>query len=114
MAIQNVTTTRRVRRALTTDDVELLRADITDIVKRQLATANDVMLGKKKWTNGQVRLFSLLLDRVVPTTRAIESTEEIEEVNIETLTLEELERIVAQQATEPPLIEHEDAKNPND
>lgn len=72
-----------------------LRTRIGDILADNLDEAAEAMRGQRHWTNAQVKLFSVFLNKVVPDLSASYSVVERRTVNASDLTREELERIAA-------------------
>ena len=51
---------------VTPDQVDGLRSDIFRTVKNRLEDANKVLLGQKNWSSQQLKLFQMMLNKVMP------------------------------------------------
>lgn len=80
------------KRAIRPDEIAALRRRMFEVVADGVDDVAEVMAGRKQWSNVQVRLFSILTERVMPKLATI-SAEEKPNKKIEDLTLEELEAL---------------------
>jgi len=85
-------------KALTQQDIVALRGHTLRVVNRRLADAGRVLEGKKEWSNQQVRLFGMLLAKVMPDLHhsVVQGEFSVESKVASELTREELEAIAAQ------------------
>lgn len=88
-----VSAKKKGRRELTPEAIRVVRADVLDIVKINLKTAGKVLQGRRKWNNAQVRVFGLLLDKVLPDLKQSHSQIDVTTRNLGELSREELEAI---------------------
>jgi hypothetical protein len=80
------------KRAIRPDEVAALRRDMFDVVKKNMGTVEQVLEGKKTWSPTQVRLFSLLTERVMPKLSSI-TVDDTSTKRLEDMSIEELEMI---------------------
>ena len=85
------------RKGLTPGDIMKLRGKTLQIVNNRLADAGKVLDGKKQWNNQQVRLFGILLNKIMPDLHhsVVQGELEVHTKDAHELTREELEAIVA-------------------
>ena len=95
---------------LTPSQAAALRKKIHDFVAVQLADANDVVMGNIQWTPTQARVFSTLLNKVVPDVSASFVQHEHTTKSLREMTREELEAIAmgdSEVKVEGEVIEHD-------
>lgn len=80
--------------AIPPEDIEQLRRGVFNIVKSNLGRARDVVEGKRKWDNNQLKLYLALMNKVMPELSA-SYTETHTTHSMDDLTTDELQRIVA-------------------
>lgn len=80
------------KRAIRPDEIAALRRRMFEVVHKGLNDVEQVILGNKQWSNIQVRLFSILTERVMPKLSNI-TVEDPRAKKLEELSLEELEAI---------------------
>jgi hypothetical protein len=80
------------KRAIRPDEIAALRRRMFEVVADGLEDVDQVMKGTKQWSNVQVRLFSILTERVMPKLTTI-SLEDPSKKKLEDLSIEELEAI---------------------
>jgi hypothetical protein len=80
------------RRAVRPDEVAALRRRMFEVVSDGLEDVAQVISGKKQWNNVQVRLFSILTERVMPKLSTI-TTEDPSKKKLEEMSIEELEAL---------------------
>lgn len=80
------------KRAIRPDEIAALRRRMFEVVNKGLNDVEQVILGQKQWSNTQVRLFSILTERVMPKLSNI-TVEDPSAKKLEDLSLEELEAI---------------------
>lgn len=80
------------KRAIRPDEIAALRRRMFEVVQSGLEDVAEVMSGQKQWSNVQVRLFSILTERVMPKLSTI-TVEDTTSKQIEDLSIEELEAI---------------------
>ena len=71
-----------------------LRARAYNVVAEQTERAQEVLEGKRAWTNQQVRLYGMLLNKVLPDLK--HTFQEVHANKPEGMSREDLERIVAE------------------
>lgn len=81
------------KRAIRPDEVAALRRRMFEVVTHGLEDVAKVMDGSKTWSNTQVRLFSILTERVMPKLSTI-SVEDTSAKKLDEMSMEELESIV--------------------
>jgi hypothetical protein len=80
------------KRAIRPDEIAALRRRMFNVVEKSLTDVEGVLDGSKQWNNVQVRLFSILTERVMPKLSSI-TVEDNSSKKLEDLSLEELEEI---------------------
>jgi hypothetical protein len=85
--------------AVTPIEVDRVRRSVLDIVRNNIPTVREVLNGNRSWSNQQVRLFGMMLNKVMPDLHHTFNEHTIENKKAHELTIEELEQI-AMQATE--------------
>jgi len=80
---------------LTYGQVHRMRKTIIEAVEDQLADAHAVVLGEKEWSPTQARVFSTLLNKVVPDLQARHISKSEDNRPISELSQKELEAIIA-------------------
>lgn len=80
------------KRAIRPDEVAALRRRMFEVVADGVEDVAEVMKGSKVWSNVQVRLFSILTERVMPKLSSI-TVEDNAQKKLEDLTIEELEAL---------------------
>ncbi len=80
------------KRAIRPDEIAALRRRMFEVVVDGLEDVSQVMAGQKEWSNVQVRLFSILAERVMPKLSTI-TVEDTTSKKLEDLSIEELEKI---------------------
>lgn len=93
--------------AVTPKEIDRVRRSVLDVVRRNIPKVRLVLAGEKRWSNQQVRLFALMLNKVMPDLHHSFNQHSIENKDPNELTLEELEAIAAQ-AIRPYPYEKED------
>ena len=81
------------KRAIRPDEVAALRRRMFEVVAHGLEDVEKVMAGTKVWNSVQVRLFSILTERVMPKLSTI-SVEDTSAKKLDEMSMEELESIV--------------------
>ena len=81
------------KRAIRPDEVAALRRRMFEVVTHGLEDVAEVMAGSKVWSNTQVRLFSILTERVMPKLSTI-SVDDNSAKKLDEMSMEELEGIV--------------------
>lgn len=79
---------------VTPQDVQAFRRRIMDVVEDNVGRAQQVLEGTEVWTNAQVRVFSVLLNKVVPDLHHSYSEVSVQKKKLDDLTREELEGII--------------------
>lgn len=80
------------KRAIRPDEIAALRRRMFEVVATGVEDVAEVMAGRKVWNNVQVRLFSILTERVMPKLSTI-TVEDTTSKKLEDLSIEELEKI---------------------
>lgn len=78
---------------LTPAEVTELRSKIFGIVQEQTEHVEEVFSGRRNWSTVQLRLYSKLIDKCIPDLKHVEK--EVPNERLEELSVEQLERIVA-------------------
>jgi len=95
---------------LTPGESAKIRGEISSFVKNQLTLANEVVIGTVEWSPTQARVFSTLLNKVVPDLNAAYVQHEVSSKSLVDLSRDELERIAA--GIEAIDVEVDDDENP--
>lgn len=82
---------------LTAEEAARLRQQISKNMGKMIEEAETVVLNGKHWTPTQARVFGLLLGKVLPDLSASHVISERRNTNPEEMSIEELERMVAEQ-----------------
>jgi len=85
-------------------EVDRVRRSVLDVVRKNIPQVREVLQGDRKWDNTQVRLFGMMLNKVMPDLHHSFNQHTVETKELHELSMSELEEIAAQ-AEE---IEHED------
>jgi len=90
--------------------VDRVRRSVLDVVRKNIPDVREVLEGKKKWDNQQVRLFTVMLNKVMPDLHHSFNEHSIENKQVHELTVDELMEIAKQgaQAEEAEFKEVED------
>jgi hypothetical protein len=80
------------KRAIRPDEIAALRRRMLEVVQSGVEDVAQVLQGKKEWNNQQVRLFSILVDRVMPKVSNV-NMEQKQEKKLDELSIEELEAL---------------------
>lgn len=80
------------KRAIRPDEIAALRRRMFNVVDTSLRDVEEVLSGQKQWNNAQVRLFSILTERVMPKLTSI-TVDDNSSKKLEDMSLEELEEI---------------------
>ena len=89
---------------MTPVEVDRVRRSVLDVVRKNIPQVREVLQGDRKWDNTQVRLFGMMLNKVMPDLHHSFNQHTVETKELHELSMSELEEIAAQ-AEE---IEHED------
>ena len=90
--------------AVTPVEIDRVRRSVLDVVRKNIPQVREVLEGERKWDNQQVRLFGMMLNKVMPDLHHSFNQHTVETKELHELSMAELEAIAAQ-AEE---IEHED------
>ncbi len=82
--------------AVTPVEIDRVRRSVLDVVRKNMPNVRDVLDGKRDWSNQQVRLFSVMLNKVMPDLHHSFNQHTIETKEVHELTLSELKEIAAQ------------------
>ena len=80
------------KRAIRPDEIAALRRRMFNVVQKSVDDVEEVLSGQKQWNNVQVRLFSILTERVMPKLSSI-TVEDSSSKKLDQMSLEELEAI---------------------
>lgn len=81
-------------------EVDRVRRSVLDVVRKQIPAVRLVLEGDKQWNNSQVRLFGMMLNKVMPDLHHSFNEHAVENKAAHELTFAELQAI-ARQANEP-------------
>ena len=92
--------------------MDRVRRSVLDVVRNNIPKVREVLKGNKNWSNQQVRLFSVMLNKVMPDLHHSFNEHSVEHKNVDQLTIQELEEI-ARKADEEgeDVIEHIEDSN---
>ena len=94
--------------------VDRVRRSVLDIVRKEIPNVREVLDGTRKWDNQQVRLFGMLLNKVMPDLHHSFNEHTVENKKMHELTIDELEAIAIQATksqmddNEPPIPDTDD------
>jgi|TARA_B100000424_G_scaffold123887_1_gene93929 hypothetical protein len=94
---------------VTPQQVDRVRRSVLDVVRNKIPDVRLVLDGSKKWDNQQVRLFGMMLNKVMPDLHHSFNEHTVENKNMDELTIEELQEIAKQAETLEG--EYQDASN---
>lgn len=78
--------------------VDRVRRSVLDVVRNNIPEVREVLAGSKKWDNQQVRLFTVMLNKVMPDLHHSFNEHSIENKQVHELTVDELMEIAKQGA----------------
>ena len=84
---------------VTPQQVDRVRRSVLDVVRNKIPDVRLVLDGTKKWDNQQVRLFGMMLNKVMPDLHHSFNEHTVETKNMDELTIEELQEIAKQAET---------------
>ena len=76
-------------------EVDRVRRSVLDVVRNNIPKVRQVLKGDKNWSNQQVRLFSVMLNKVMPDLHHSFNEHSVEHKKVEQLSIQELEQIAA-------------------
>jgi hypothetical protein len=82
--------------AVTPQQVDRVRRSVLDVVRKNIPAVREVLEGNRKWDNQQVRLFGMMLNKVMPDLHHSFNQHTVENKNVDELTVEELMEIARQ------------------
>lgn len=82
--------------AVTPLEVDRVRRSVLDVVRKNIPQVREVLDGNRNWNNQQVRLFGMMLNKVMPDLHHSFNEHSIETKSENELTYEELQQIAAQ------------------
>lgn len=93
-------------------EIDRVRRSVLDVVRKNIPKVRSVLNGDSNWSNQQVRLFSVMLNKVMPDLHHSFNEHSVEHKNVDQLTIQELEEI-ARKADEggEDVIEHIEDSN---
>lgn len=77
-------------------EVDRVRRSTLDIVRKQMPIVRQVLDGTREWNNQQVRVFGMLLNKVMPDLHHSFNEHTVENKQVHELTFEELNEIASQ------------------
>jgi hypothetical protein len=95
--------------AVTPQQVDRVRRSVLDVVRKNIPQVREVLDGSRKWDNQQVRLFGMMLNKVMPDLHHSFNQHTVENKNVDELTVDELMEIAKQGETVEG--EYEDGNN---
>ena len=93
---------------VTPQQVDRVRRSVLDVVRNKIPDVRLVLDGSKKWDNQQVRLFGLVLNKVMPDLQHSCNEHTVENKYMDELSIEELQEIAKQAETLEGEYEHAD------
>ena len=84
---------------VTPQQVDRVRRSVLDVVRNKIPDVRLVLDGSKKWDNQQVRLFGMMLNKVMPDLHHSFNEHTVENKNMDELSIEELQEIAKQAET---------------
>mgnify|MGYP000288931365 FL=1 len=93
--------------------VDRIRRSVLDVVRHNIPEVREVLSGAKKWDNQQVRLFTVMLNKVMPDLHHSFNEHSVENKQVHELTVDELMEIAkqGQEASEAEDAEFEEVSN---
>ena len=82
--------------AVTPQQVDRVRRSVLDVVRKNIPAVREVLEGQRKWDNQQVRLFGMMLNKVMPDLHHSFNQHTVENKNVDELTVDELMEIARQ------------------
>ena len=76
-------------------EVDRVRRSVLDVVRKNIPKVRSVLDGSQNWSNQQVRLFSVMLNKEMPDLHHSFNEHSIEHKNVDQLSIHELEEIAA-------------------
>jgi len=80
-------------------EVDRVRRTVLDVVRKQMPSVREVLDGSRQWNNQQVRLFGMMLNKVMPDLHHSFNEHAIENKAAHELSFNELQAIAAQANT---------------
>ncbi len=80
--------------AVTPVEIDRVRRSVLDVVRKNVPNIRAVLQGDKDWSNQQVRLFSVMLNKVMPDLHHSFNQHTVENKQLHELTEDELHQIV--------------------
>lgn len=90
--------------------VDRVRRSVLDVVRKQIPAVREVLDGSRNWNNQQVRLFGMMLNKVMPDLHHSFNEHTIENKSVDELSYEELMQI-AQATEEAEIIDGDDIES---
>lgn len=81
--------------AVTPIEVDRVRRSVLDVVRNNIPKVRGVLDGTVKWDNQQVRVFGMMLNKVMPDLHHSFNEHTVETKKVEELSIQELEEIAA-------------------
>lgn len=99
----------RAKVPVTLDEVDRIRREAHDIVHKSMPHVTQVLLGSRKWSNQQVRLFGMMLNKVLPDLSEAAISIKTTPDDLENMTIEELEMLAARLEAEDGSVDEDDS-----
>ena len=91
--------------AVTPVEIDRVRRSVLDVVRNNIPQVREVLDGSRKWDNQQVRLFGMMLNKVMPDLHHSFNQHSVETKDVHELSIAELEEIAAKSEE----IEHDES-----
>ena len=90
-------------------EVDRVRRSVLDVVRNNIPKVRSVLKGDTNWSNQQVRLFSVMLNKVMPDLHHSFNEHSVEHKTVDQLSIQELEQIAARaDEKDDSVIEHKE------
>jgi hypothetical protein len=76
-------------------EIDRVRRSVLDVVRKNIPKVRDVLSGNVNWSNQQVRLFAVMLNKVMPDLHHSFNQHSVEHKTIDELTIDELTQIAS-------------------
>lgn len=95
-------------------EVDRVRRSVLDIVRNNIPVVREVLKGDRSWSNQQVRLYGMMLNKVMPDLHHTFNEHTIENKQVHELTIEELEAIATQTSAQSEQEDREETMSDTD
>ena len=76
-------------------EIDRVRRSVLDVVRKNIPKVRDVLSGSTNWSNQQVRLFAVMLNKVMPDLHHSFNQHSVEHKTVTELTIDELQQIAS-------------------